>query len=95
MSLVVLAGEGRVITAEYSGGMYVDLGFAHRYPIEVLDVSPHARLRKNWELMTKAQKQKALGGRVLAWVKYMDDPNDDGHWAGWFQDYVDASRPRE
>ena len=87
--------QERVITAEYGGGMYIDVGFAGRYPIEVISVSGHSMMRKNWQDLGKGAKVGYLTKAVEKWVKYMDDPNDDGFWDGWYQDYVDASRPRE
>lgn len=86
--------QERVFEAEYGGGMYIDLGFAGKYPIEVITVSPHSKMRKTWDELSKGQKEGYLTKAVEKWIKYMDDPNDDGNWAGWYQDYVDASRPR-
>lgn len=96
MRVIVKQEElGRIFSADYNGGMYIDLGFSGRYPIEVLDVGGHATLRKKWDDMGKRERARRITERVMKWVTYMDDPEDDGHWAGWYQDYVDASRPDE
>jgi hypothetical protein len=84
--------DGRLFTGEYSGGMYIDLGFAGRQAIEVLEVKVNESMRRNWDKMTKKDQRQAMETHILEWVRYMDDPKDDGHWEGWYQDYVDASR---
>jgi hypothetical protein len=92
--LVLNDQKGRLITGEYSGGMHIDLGFGDRYPIEVITVSPNGKLRHKWDELTNKEREKLIRAKICAWIVCMDDPETDGFSEGWYQDYIDASRPR-
>lgn len=75
---------GKVVSAEWKGGAYVDLFFGgHRESAEVINVYDHATGSVDRRVMTPA----GLKAIVREWITANDE-----EWSEWYAEYVANSR---